>query len=366
MPNSAVAEPSFDPSSGSPEEVSTGPVCQKCDQPIGADQTTVCPHCGWYASAGTFVEIEPEWESQGASETKKTTLEIWSTLIPLWGWIAIGSFVAAIAMSVAVRLLVTEASTRTVWAVTQLLGGLVLALTVHVVAFVTAAFDDPDIGVGDLFVNPLKGWRKLLPQMPRRQWLVDAFLFCVASSIGAAAIIGGIPYDRVWDWGISAPVKKDLRDAIAQHAGPASDQDMEEAMKAFAEDAGMGPGDGAFAKDSKDGPKILEQKTIDALILGYHLNRDGHVHELLLATEVNGKLMYAGRVTPELAPDENIELVSQLVTASSPQPLVTAPEGAEWVKPRFTCRVNYYRRVESGRLQGIKWEKMLGEVKLPW
>lgn len=364
MASSATVEPLSAPAE---QDTYAGPLCEKCGQPVETEQTTVCRHCGWYASAGTYVEIAPEWESQGEGQPAKSMVEVWSTLIPLWGWVAIASFAAAIGMSVAVRLLVADAAVRSVWAVSQLLGGIVLGVLVHVVAFVVAAIDDPHIGIGDLFVNPLKGWRKLLTQMPKRQWLPDAFLFCVASSIGAAAIIGGIPYDRVWDWGISAPVKKNLKDAIAQQAAPASSMSMEEAMEQFADDAAVGgPGGGMLGKGGDDGPKVLKQKTIDALILGYQLNREGQVHELLLATEVNGKLLYAGRVRPDLSPDEHIDLVRRLAEAPSPRPLVAAPEGAEWVKPRFTCRVDYYRRVESGRLQGIKWQKLLGEVKLGW
>ncbi len=39
-----------------------GPACEKCGTPIDAHEALVCRKCGWYASIGSFVEIDQSWE----------------------------------------------------------------------------------------------------------------------------------------------------------------------------------------------------------------------------------------------------------------------------------------------------------------
>ncbi len=47
----------------------TGPRCEKCEAPLKFDVVTVCRKCGWYASLGTFVEVDPNWETEDESDT---------------------------------------------------------------------------------------------------------------------------------------------------------------------------------------------------------------------------------------------------------------------------------------------------------
>ena len=42
----------------------TGPRCEKCEAPLKSDVVTICRKCGWYASLGTFVEVDPNWETE--------------------------------------------------------------------------------------------------------------------------------------------------------------------------------------------------------------------------------------------------------------------------------------------------------------
>ena len=137
-------------------------------------------------------------------------------------------------------------------------------------------------------------------------------------------------------------------------------------MDSFAADAAVQGGAGPKKGPARPVSKNLKRKKIDALILGYQLDRNQTIKTFFLATEVNGRLLYAGRVTPSFTPDESLELAEQLRAARSLRPVVTAPDEGIWLQPRFTCRVTYDKRVESGRLQGLLWEEMLGEIKLPW
>ena len=42
--------------------VHIGPCCEKCGAPITAKESLVCQKCGWYASIGSYVEIDRSWE----------------------------------------------------------------------------------------------------------------------------------------------------------------------------------------------------------------------------------------------------------------------------------------------------------------
>lgn len=349
-----------------------GPICEKCEQPIHGESMAVCTSCGWYPNAGIFVEIDQQWEAanEGKPATQEPSLiDVWINLIPVWAWVVLGAGVFALAGSGAVRFLVEDQSLRTAWAVSQLFGGLAGVVVCHLLVFVVMTIDDPDLGIGDIVVSPFKAWKKLLSQMPARQWAPAMANFAVCAVIGSTLIIGGIPYEKMWDWGIRGPAKSNLLSAIADAApqGKGEEQDMEEALGSFADDAAVGGSRNAdfFNNEPKaEGPH--KRRMTDALILGYIVDRNGLISEFMIATEVQGSLMYAGRVQPRFTPDESLQLVERLREAHSPRPIVTAPEGAKWVSPRFPCRVTYDKRVESGRLQGLLWEEMLGEVKLPW
>ena len=40
----------------------TGARCEKCDARLVSDVVSICRQCGWYASLGQFVEVDPNWE----------------------------------------------------------------------------------------------------------------------------------------------------------------------------------------------------------------------------------------------------------------------------------------------------------------
>lgn len=346
-----------------------GPACEKCESPLATEQTTACPHCGWYASIGGYVEIEQEWESgQVGEEEPKTFLQVWLNLVPAWCWIAWGFGVLAVIESIAVRVLIADEAFRSTWSVTQLFAGIGVGIACHLIVFILMSIDDPELGILDIVVSPLRAWKKLFRGMPRHNWVLCLNNFGMTAAVGAMLIIGGIPYERIWDWDFKGPANKSLLGAIAD-AAPADENDMsmEEAMNSFASDAALDADDNSRDKKKHEGPVNVVRKETDALILGYQLDRNGTVQTLFLATEVYGRLMYAGRVTPEFAtPDESLELARKLRAVRTSRPVVSAPDEGEWVQPRFTCRVTYDRRVESGRLQGLLWEEMLGEIKMPW
>lgn len=363
LSNGTPSETEGSPSTG-------GPVCEKCDSPLPNEAMTACPSCGWYASLGIHVEVAPEWEQACAGQStgkQQSHLEVWGSLIPVWGWGLLGTTLAMAGASFGLRLWVAEnESLHMLCGVLQLFAGISLLAACHLLAFFMAASSDPDMGVMDLVVNPMRGWFKLFAKLPKHFWVLNTANIGLSATLFAMLIVGGIPYEEVWNWGFKPPAKKNLLGAIAQKAGGVAEEDMsmEDSVSAFAQNAGVG-GDlpGMGGKKASSGP--VERQKIDAVILGYEMATDGRIDRFLLATEYNGKLFYAGRVRPLLNEDEAAELPAKLMKARAPRPIINVPGSAIWLKPRFTCRVTYNRRVESGMLQGIIWEELLGEVNLP-
>ena len=206
MDSATLEQENLEVDHGAAAETATGPRCEKCEQPLASELATACPHCGWYASIGAYVEIEPQWEAAvaggGAPAEQKTFLEVWTGIIPAWVWINWACGTTAIVLSIVARVAIQDEAFRSTWSVTQLFAGMGLALACHIAVFVMMAMDDPDLGLGDIVVSPLKGWRKLFAQMPRRQVVACTFNFAMSAAVGAMMIIGGIPYERVLEWGI--------------------------------------------------------------------------------------------------------------------------------------------------------------------
>lgn len=105
-----------------------GPCCDKCGAALTAKDSLVCQKCGWYASIGSYVEIDKSWEVASnpdlASEEDQPTAP--PTRLPTWAWILMGCVVGVIVESVAARLLTADGSAvRTFWSLSQLLVGAV-------------------------------------------------------------------------------------------------------------------------------------------------------------------------------------------------------------------------------------------------
>ena len=95
----------------------TGPRCEKCQAPIKSDVVTICRSCGWYPSLGTFVEVDPNWETEfdepapAKAGQPKSHLRVWIDLIPRWGWIIIASVLVVVLESVVARFATPAGST---------------------------------------------------------------------------------------------------------------------------------------------------------------------------------------------------------------------------------------------------------------
>lgn len=345
-------------------EVESVPVCEKCQTPIRTKGMAACPRCGYYPSLGIFIEVAP-WEAElndpnAEPKPRPSHLEVWSRLIPGWGWRLLATSLAVVLVSVAVRAL-ASGSVRTTWSVTQLIGGLSLAVLCHVAAFVWMLSTEFDLGITDVLLKPLKIWLRVFSELPRRFWLLNTASASLTAALSAALIIGGIPYERLWDWGFKAPPKQNLMGALMAEAQKAkgNEDGLEKAVEDFAGSTG-GLGDNQEKKPTT--PRLKA----DCVVIGYLPREKAKGVQLWLASEYKGKLAFVGRVTPRLGEPEIQELLAKLKEMHARRPLVSAPGEPQWVRPALTCRITFAKRDANGRFTDIQWDELLGEVKLPW
>jgi hypothetical protein len=346
-----------------------GPRCEKCDAPLKSHVVTICRRCGWYASLGTFVELDPNWETDtetaepAANAPQKSHLRVWLDLLPRWSWVIIASILAVVLESIVARLATPADSwLRTAWSLGQLTAGFLIAVGCHVFNFLVCAADDADFGVLDLFLKPLKLWIRAAQNLPNRLWVTNSAACGLAAALMSVVVIGGIPYDRLWDWGFQEPVKQNLMGAVMDRAKELDSRNgadnLEDAVGDFA-----GSQNVDLNADSKKPPK--PRSKADCVILGYQVDRDGRLDALFLGTAHREKLIYIGRVTPNLPDDELHTLLNSLEAIKSTKPFIPMEADATWVQPQYACRITFGERLKGGRLRDLQWDTMLGSIGMP-
>ncbi len=367
-----IGEPDEAVDSGAPSDEWTGPRCEKCAAPLKSDVVTICRNCGWYASLGTYVEVDAEWEKDDEDEQTPAAqpnlkhVQVWLNLLPRWAWILIASVMAVVVESVVARLVTPSGSSvRTIWSLTQLAVGTLVFASFHVFNFLTLAAQDADMGVLDLIVKPIRTWLRTFARLPNRLWIVNSAACGLMAAVMSLVVIGGIPYHVLWDWGFKQPPKQDLMGAVmsrVQQAGDEGEDDnLEDAVNSFAGSQDVEPPEPP--KPQQPAPKLRERA--DCVILGYRLGGEGRISMLLLGTARRGKLVYAGYVRPELSDEEMAELVADLERVKTSQPFLSLGTTAIWVEPKYTCRVTFSKRTKSGRLTNIQWDELLGSLSVP-
>lgn len=345
--------------------VPSGPCCEKCAAPLSAHESLVCQQCGWYASIGSYVEIDRSWEVATDPElaTEADAGPAPSAKLPAWAWILACCIVGVIVESVAVRLITADGGgLRTLWSLSQLFIGFVAFTFCHTLCFLQVMKNEADIKMLDYLLRPIKTWSISFRGMPDRGWVCYVGLSGLTAAAMSLLVIGGIPYERLLDWNVEKKAKFNLMGAILDQAqGNAEDDDksLEEAVSDFAGQAELDDN-----KKKKPSRKVRQKE--DCIIIGYMTNQAGEIRTLLLAAEHYSKLRYAGNVQVTGLPEEDLQtLTKKLVASRTHKPFVRISiDEATWVKPKHLVRVSYKRRGKQGGLFGAKLEDLLGEVNL--
>jgi hypothetical protein len=125
---------------------------------------------------------------------------------------------------------------RTTWSLSQLGIGLFAAFGCHIFNFLVIVADDAEVGLLDLFLKPLKLWGRAIEHLPARLWVVNTAISGLTAAVLSVLVIGGIPYDRLWDWGLKQPVKQDLMGAVMEQVQKVegNGDDLEKSINDFA------------------------------------------------------------------------------------------------------------------------------------
>jgi hypothetical protein len=345
-----------------------GPQCEKCEAPLKSDAVTVCRRCGWYPLLNQFVDVDQDWEvessesAQPSNAAKPSHAAVWLNLLPRWAWIVIATVAAVIAESVAVRLVTPHGSSiRTTWSLAQLIVGFLTFASCHLITFMFAIADDADTGVLDIILRPFKLWFKLFAKLPARLWLVDSAAAGLTAAVMSVVVIGGLPYERLWDWGFKQPPKQNLMGAVMsqiQKVEGKGDDNLEDAVQDFA-------GSQNLTDDQKSNatpPKPRQQA--ECVILGYRLDAAGRLHSLVLGTAFKKRLVFACVVSLKLPEEESAGLLKMLSDTSTRQPYLPMQFSATWVVPNYSCRVSYAKRDnQTGRLFDPQWVEFIGKLR---
>lgn len=379
MSEATLPPPSDSVADNAADTEDQGPVCEKCGFVTTA---AACPKCGWYASVGVFVEIDEKFEAvtnaqaapadgeapaeQSAPEQPEWAahVEVWKSAIPVWGWLMLGTTGGVLAAAIGARLALTQAPEwHTTVGVAGLLVGIMVAVTAHVTSFIFASSEDADMGVADLLIKPFKSWKAIAAELPERLWLANTLNVGVTTTLSAALIVGGIPYERLLDWGFKPRAKQTLVSMIAEQAAKAPGSGSDSLEGAMGDFAGKAAGD--LEGDKKPEPAKPRTK-LECLVIGYQLDKEGALVKLLLAADNGGKLKYIGAVRPKLDADEEAKLLERFAASAAARPLVKTTESGVWLRPRFMVSATYTEWPEGRRPRDLTWDAMMDEVKLPW
>lgn len=336
--------------------------CPHCGAGRPDSHQLICKRCGFYEKLGICVDLDPK-EREGVEVQLKPEATHWWQLVPYWAWIVGAGALAIIGESVAALFVTERGSTaRTVWSLTQLFVGAGVFVTVHLVTYLYAIMEDDRLQVLDVILKPLAVWGRTINSLPATWPRVAAGVWGWLAATLAVSLIGGIPYERLFDWGIKERPKKNLVQAIAQQAQEAEgDADsLEDAINDFTGETGVEDEEKAF--------KLLP--ALDCLVLGYVPEIDQHgevidIQSFALAAEVNGKLRYVGMVNVAKLPvEERGPLLAQMERAKRDRPMVRCDQAARWLEPRFSCRVRYKKWSSTDRLIDPRFEMMLADLNV--
>jgi hypothetical protein len=290
----------------------------------------VCKKCGWYANAGTFVEIDQTWEGEPAPVRPE------DGKLPRWAWVLIASALFIVVESIAVRLATEPGRFRMLWSGWQFVLGLGGFFFCQIMGFVILMREDASAVFIEILIKPFKVSAALFRRLPRRLWIVNCGVSGLVAALAAVAIIGSVPWHVLWSWNVDYRSTQALEDAIGVAEG----------------------GGGELGVGIAEKPP-MRKKTV-CVIIGFELSDTGNVRSVLLARVDTGKLRYVGGVAPSGDPAMLFELRENLMAVERHEPIIPMTFDSNWVLPVYSCEISYASEQENRNLTDIQWE---GDVR---
>ena len=339
----------------------TGPSCQNC----GAEQDSgepVCRHCGYYAVLGRVIDLEEENQpgAHASHQTQQQTAwEIWSNLIPAWGWGLILCVLAVIAESVAGALMFeVGSSARTLWSLSQLSICALALVVVHVLAYVTLLMDDASAGLMDFILKPFECWKPVVSKLPRNFVRVAILAIAITGILMSLIVLRSLDYEKLLDWGVEPQAKPNLLGAVIAQAKKieGKEKDLEGSLNALNDSI----------DEPEEEPEEVVKIDVDCVIVGYMVDKDNPsiMTGLVMAGDVKGKLKIVGIVSHNIPDDVREELNERLPKLVRPTPFVESNLRAFWVDPVIACRVKCVKQNRFGQLVEPDFDRLLTELSL--
>lgn len=325
--------------------------CPKCGAAMPDEAMPWCRTCGYYPKLGTYFDPDENAEVATVGATVQQ--------IPQWAYVLAGGFAFMLVGSLLVRFTTHPLSAmRFYWAIGQMVFGFTAFLCAHMLCFMHASTDDATIGLMDPILRPVVIWKpnfRALPKSFRRvatgTWGLGAVL--------CALLIGGIPWERLTDWGDPAPRRKaSLVSAITQRARSeeAAAESLEDSVKDFAGEAGdLKPED----EDKADSTKRSHQA--ECVIVGYIPSAadPNDFVSLLVATDVKGRLRIVAQVSEGIPEDVREKLRAQMKELKRDRPFIPSRQEATWLQPKLFCRVGFNDYMNGATMKDPLFEEVL-------
>ena len=332
--------------------------CVKCSTPRDP-KIGWCPRCGYYPMLGTHVEVDPWNGVQDGAVLAEQAEEPFSWRdVPAWVWTLGGGAVVLLAISITARLVTPpDSSLRTAWALAQLAIGVFAFAIGHFGCYLFAIMDNDSLSLLDMIMKPISVWAPTVRDLPKSFRRSAAGLWGATAALLAIAVIGGIPYSALWNWGGERRVKTNLVQAITQQAAQAgaTDEDLEGAIGDFAGKAG--------ADDLKNKEKDIQRKrSAECLIIGFMPLGDSDFSSLILASVSNGQLRYVGTVADGIPADVRRELNQKMREMLRTEPFVKCTLPGVWVEPQLVCNIRFQNWTDSRKMNKPLFDQIMADV----
>lgn len=348
-----------------PVEVVEVEICPNCEAERTDKSVMWCRKCGYHPTLNCVIDLvgedlerdaaeAPPAEEAAAKPSAAKGLALLARSVPVWVWWSGAAALAAMALGVAARFgTQPESLARLVAALAILFVGGVSTIAAHVWAYFYAVPESDRLSVADMFLRPFYVWSPTIrdvesPGIWRRPTLMA---FGVVLELVGLTVVGGIPWQRIWELGPAEPAKRQLVDAI-ENIGKEDESN------------------GADGASNAAGPTKVRA---DCVIIGYVPSvasqflggSDDEIDfaSLVLAADVRGKLRFVGVVSGGIPDEERAAIRKRLKELRRAGPIIPCSVNATWLDPALACRVAYTRLTADSRFESVEYVKLLAELQ---
>lgn len=114
-------------------------------------------------------------------------------------------------------------------------------------------------------------------------------------------------------------------------------------------------------KRIEDWIKVKKRLSMHCVVIGYLLSEkvENELRSLILASDVDGKLTYVGKVGSGLSQRQRSHLLERLIENERRQPVIDCDEKGRWVDPTIYCIVSYTEVTGGGHLRDPVFEQLV-------